>query len=79
MAYGKKESEHTKFILERAKDLSALVPGNPYHLRKKINQVGNVITDEVHDIVLKEVVENNLISEDGSSFLFTEFEIFFRR
>ena len=61
MAYGKKESVHTKFILERVRDLSTLIPGNPYHLRKKISQVGNVITDEVHDIVLKEVVESNLI------------------
>jgi len=79
MAYGKKESEHTKFILERVKDLSTLVSGNPYHLRKKISQVGNVITDEVYDIVLKEVNETNLISQEGSSFSSNEFEIFFRR
>lgn len=79
MAYGKKESAPIKFILQRVKELSTLVPGNPYHLRKKISQVGNVITDEVHDIVLKEVKESNLISEDGSSFSSTEFEIFFRK
>ena len=79
MGYGKKPSEKVKNILRRIKDTSTLIPGNSYHLRKKLKQEGSVITDEVHEIILKELKDGFLVEQDtDAKFSATEFEIFIR-
>lgn len=78
--YWKKKDNNEMFILARVKDLSTLVPGNSYHLRKFIKQEGNIVTDEVHDIILKEVVDEFLVEQDtDTKFSSKEFEVFYRR
>jgi hypothetical protein len=79
MGYGKKYSnEDEGFILERVKDLSKLVIGTKYHLRKIIRQEGNVIFDEVHDIVLDKI-ENEFLFDKDTGEKYSGFEIFIRR
>lgn len=79
MSYGKKSSEHIKNILRRIKDTTKLVPGTSYHLRKKLAQKGMVITDEVHDIIFKEIKDGFIVEKDtDAQFSATEFEIFIR-
>jgi hypothetical protein len=79
MAYGKKHKDHVTTFLKRVKDMTTLVVGQEYHLRKQLSRDGNVIKDEVHDIILKEFKEENLISEDDAKFSSTEYEIFIRK
>lgn len=80
MAYGKKSSPPVKILLVRIKDLTKLVPDTEYHLRKMLKQEGSVITDEVHEIILKEVKDGFLIEkETEAKFSATEFEIFIRQ
>jgi len=79
MSYGKKSLEDSKHILQRVKDTTLLIPGNSYHLRKMLKQVGNVITDEVHDIIFKEMKDGFIVEKDTEAKFSSEFEIFIRR
>lgn len=80
MGYGKKFLEDSKHILQRVKDTALLIPGNTYHLRKMLKQVENVITDEVHDIIFKELKDGFIIEQDTEEkYSSAEFEIFIRR
>ena len=64
MAYGKKQKENKSFILNRIKDYTTLEVGKEYHLRKMLSRDGNVIKDEVHDVVLKEFKDGNFTVVD---------------
>lgn len=79
MAYGKRHKEQVPTFLKKVKDMATLVPGQAYHLRKQLSRDGNTIKDEVHDIVLKEFKEDNLVSEDDTKFSSIEYEIFIRK
>jgi len=79
MAYGKKQKENKSFILNRIKDYTTLEVGKEYHLRKMLSRDGNVIKDEVHDVVLKEFKDGNFISTDDASFMASDFRIYIRK
>ena len=63
--------------LQRIRDLSKLVPGTTYHLRKPIEKFEKVWNDEVHDIVFAELEGTSLVEKD-TDFLFPseEYDIF---
>lgn len=82
MSYGKKKEDTGLNLLERVKDHSTMAPGTLYHIRKIIKQEGNIITDEVHDVILKEFKDGFFIEQDTDSEYAIgtgEFEIFVRR
>lgn len=81
MSYGKRHEDKESHIIERVKDLSTLVIGNKYHLRKFIRKEESTVFDDVYDIILKEVRESILVDESGEEFMTGagEFEIFQQR
>ncbi len=79
MAYRNKDKTSKSSILSQVKDLSKLVIGDSYHLRKKLSQDGNVIKDEVHDVVFKELLDSDFVDESGNKYSTTEFRIYIRK
>lgn len=77
MGYKSKNKTSQGSILSRVKDLTTLVVGNSYHLRKHLSQEGMVIKDEVHDIIFKELSGIDVIDSDGNKY--SGFEIFIRK
>ena len=76
--YGRKKEEN-KYLLERIKDFSTLVPGQSYHLRKMISKDECIVYDDVYDVILKEFKDGILYEQDtDEQFLIcpNEFEIF---
>ena len=80
MANHKKNSDDKQYLLVRVRDLSHLVSGTIYHLRKPIKKEEKVWWDEVHDIVLGEVLEGSLIEKDTDfEFPSNEYDIFLKK
>jgi len=80
MSYRKRNKVETYPFLSRVKNVSDLIVGQKYHLRKLIKKEGSICIDEAHDLILKEEKEGYMFDQEtDSKFLFNEFEVFLRK
>lgn len=79
MGYKKGKEPRKPLFLSRIKDLTTLVVGSEYHVRKVLSREGMTVKDDAHDIILKECKDGKLISNDDKEFLTSEYEVFIRK
>jgi hypothetical protein len=80
MAYGKRKSAVLFPFLSRVKNLTDLIIGEKYYLRKLIKKEDNKLIDESFDIVLKEEKEGIMYDQNSEiKLVFSEYEVFIRK